>query len=115
MRETLSSILGASLTDLQWEQSQLPVSMGGVGLRSAVKHSSAAYLSSILASESLKDAIIKGHNIEFSLDCSIALLNQQTEDPDSRESLLCLPQKALSLKVDLAAQRAFQCAFRIWE
>ena len=45
--ETLIRILGSNIGEDQWLQAQLPVSMGGLGLRSAALHASAAFLSSV--------------------------------------------------------------------
>jgi hypothetical protein len=35
IRDTLNNILGSSINDQQWAQAQLPVAMGGLGLRGA--------------------------------------------------------------------------------
>ena len=35
VRKALEQILGAPLTDTQWDQASLPISQGGFGLRSA--------------------------------------------------------------------------------
>ena len=43
-RESLNRILGTPLTDLQWRQAVLPVSLGGLGSRAASDHATAAYL-----------------------------------------------------------------------
>ena len=57
-REAMNQILGLPLNDSQWQQAQLPVSMGGMGLRTAADHSLAAYTSSILSSQDLKERIL---------------------------------------------------------
>ena len=44
VRRSLERIIGASLTDEQWHQTTLQVSLGGLGLRSAVLHSPGAFL-----------------------------------------------------------------------
>ena len=53
-REALIRILGAPVSDRVWQQSKLPVSMGGLGLRAAEDHASAALLPlfSLLSCES---------------------------------------------------------------
>ena len=43
-RESLNRILGAPLSDLQWKQAILPVSLGGLGLRAVSDHAPAACL-----------------------------------------------------------------------
>ena len=45
-REALVRILGSLLTDQQWNQAKLPVSMGGLELRAAEDHSEGAYATS---------------------------------------------------------------------
>ncbi len=52
-RTALDRILGLPVTDLQWSQAVLPVSMGGLGLRRAEDHAAAAYATSYLASQPL--------------------------------------------------------------
>ena len=42
-REAFSRTLGRGLSDLQWQQVQLPTSMGGMGLTSALDHAPAAF------------------------------------------------------------------------
>ena len=54
MRDTLCQILSANLQDIDWEQAQLPVFMGRVGLRSTDKHAAAAYLALFKESEGKK-------------------------------------------------------------
>ena len=56
-REALSRILGTGLSDLQWHQAQLPVSMGGLGLRGASHHASCSYASSVLSTASQARAL----------------------------------------------------------
>ena len=57
-REALNCILGVPLGNTQWEQAQLPVSLGGLGLRSAEEHAPAAFAKSVLASKDLKERIL---------------------------------------------------------
>ena len=49
-REALVRILGSPVSDQQWQQAKLPVSMGGLGLTAAEDHAPAAYISSLLSS-----------------------------------------------------------------
>ena len=46
------------LPPLQWDQAYLPISMGGLGLRRAEKHGSAAYLASV--GDSAEDGEVAG-------------------------------------------------------
>ena len=57
-REACNRILGAPVNDTQWMQAMLPVSMGGLGLKSAADHSTAAYITSVLSSQDLKQQIL---------------------------------------------------------
>ena len=62
IRDTLTHILGSGLSDTQWGQTQLPVAMGGLGLRSAAEHSAGAYISSVLSAETLKEGLLTHRN-----------------------------------------------------
>eukprot|EP00959_Pyramimonas_sp_CCMP1952_P181624 3797265-Pyramimonas_sp.AAC.1 len=53
VRSCMEQLACASLTDDSWAQGQLKLSKGGPGLRSAEKHSPAAYLSSRAESSEL--------------------------------------------------------------
>ena len=50
--EALSSILGTPVSEVMWLQAKLPVSLVGLGVRAAEDHSSAAYCTSFLSSQS---------------------------------------------------------------
>ena len=52
-REALSSIVGHPITDLQWRQANLPLSMGGLGLQAALDMAPIAFSTSSLSSQSL--------------------------------------------------------------
>ena len=56
VREALIRILGCPLRDNSWNQAKLPVSMAGLGLRSAIDHSSAAFATSYLSSNNSPDS-----------------------------------------------------------
>ena len=53
VKAALEAILGVPLPQLQWDQASLPVALGGLGLRKAENHASAAYLGSRGASATL--------------------------------------------------------------
>ena len=78
VRDTLTNILGSTVDDLAWAQSQLPVAMGGLGLRSAEEHSASAYISSVLSIEALKEGLLPHRNISINLAPSILFLNTKT-------------------------------------
>ena len=46
MRDALSCIMAGAVTEEVWCQAKLPLTMGGLGLRSAVDHAPTAYVSS---------------------------------------------------------------------
>ena len=46
-RNALSSLLGSPIDDSTWAQASLPISLGGLGLRSAASHAPIAYASSL--------------------------------------------------------------------
>ena len=58
IRESLIRIIGVPVNDTQWLQAQLPVSKGGLGLRAAWDHAPAAYSTSVLSSQELKERIL---------------------------------------------------------
>ena len=53
VRKSLSTILGAAISDPQWTQASLPVSKWGFGLPSAETHRSGAYLASLFSAQPL--------------------------------------------------------------
>lgn len=69
----LEEILGCSLTPSAWRQASLPVSLGGLGLRSASSHASAAFLSSIIGSEQIVDEILGNFPFRNSVDAPLAI------------------------------------------
>ena len=61
VRHTTEGIIGTSLSDSQWKQASLPVSMGGLGLRSAMAHAPGAYLVSVSGSDQIIKEITGKH------------------------------------------------------
>ena len=57
-RGTLCHILGSTISDQQWWQATLPVSAGGLGIRAAEDHCQAAYITSLLGAQDLKQTIL---------------------------------------------------------
>ena len=64
-RESLYRILGSNMDDNAWLQAQLPVYIGGLGLRSAVSHSSASYIASAFESESLSGKLLQDEEVKL--------------------------------------------------
>ena len=85
-RSAPSTLLGAPINDRTWRQSSLPISLGGLGLRSAAQHASSAYFCSLSLSAPLSRLIIS----------SISM-------PDASLVETGLSQKELSWQVDYAS------------
>ena len=99
IRTTFEQIIGVPLTDKAWAQATLPMSRSGFGLRSILRHGSAAYLASTWASKLLLDKL------------NPTLYQQLSEHiKDARETFQflsnstmpesCVTQKTLSKKLD---------------
>ena len=104
IRDTLTHILGSTVDNIQWAQSQLPVAMGGLGLRSAEEHSAGAYISSVLSTESLKEGLLPHRNISISLVPSILYLNTKVQEELSEDDLFGMNQRSISVQIDLQLQ-----------
>ena len=75
VREALEDITGGSLSDWAWLKTNLPCSLGGLNLRSAILHAPAAYISSIMNSLDLVSQIL-GYtpNLPLALPSAISSL-----------------------------------------
>ena len=110
VREALIRILGCPLEDLAWEQAKLPVSMAGLGLRSATDHSAAAYATSFLASQPLVQKLLRtdadADQVPSLLDpgvlATLAARMGEEEEEVTQDSLAGQRQKFVSTKIDLA-------------
>lgn len=80
LREALENLLGSPVSEWSWLKSSLPCSMGGLNLRSAYKHSSAAYLSSSLQCINLVRAITGSSPDSYSphVNVAFASLNESS-------------------------------------
>ena len=80
IREAVEDITGGPLFDWSWSKTNLPCSMGGLNLRSAVLHAPAAYISSIVESFGLVSQILR-HNPDppRSLPSAISSLASSTK------------------------------------
>jgi len=58
LRNGLSTILNVNLSDTQWLQASLPVSNGGLGIRSARMLAPSAFLASAAFTRSLQQSIL---------------------------------------------------------
>ena len=99
MRDILRDIIARPLTDMQWEQAKLPVGMGGLGIRSAQDHCSAAFIASVLASVPLVQESVSADLMNIAP--SVIHLRSVTGEEVTEEGLQGLRQKDLSYKVDV--------------
>ena len=102
-REGISRIIGVPLSDAQWLQANLPVSMGGLGLRTAEDHAPAAFASSYLSSQPLLRSLLKVPDDDPTGPLSPAILDLLTElrwKETTMESLAGLTQNELSYDTD---------------
>ena len=111
IRDTLTNILGSSVTDQQWAQGQLPVSMGGLGLRSAEEHLADTYISSVLSSESLREGLLPHRKIDINLSSATLLLNTKVQEELTQEEMFSMSQKAISVKINLKLQSVLDHSF----
>ena len=103
-REALTRILGSPVDGLQWAQAQLPVSMGGLGLRAAEDHAPAAFATSLLSSQSIRQDLLHTTEEDSSITIPpalLALLTTKKGEEATTESLQGVSQKAASLEIDL--------------
>ena len=108
-REGLGRILGGPTSTLGWEQAKLPVGMGGLGLRSAVDHSEAAYACSLTSSKPLIRELLRLTDDDL-LSLPQDLLSRVSkkmgeENEASDELIVGLGQKRVSSKIDLENKR----------
>jgi hypothetical protein len=106
LRDGLTKILGNPVTDKAWRQSQLPVTMGGLGLRTAIPHASGALVSSVVGCATLAQQFTR-------CDVDLQDLTPQTRDlaermasPVPDDQLIDMTQRAISLEVDLKLRAA---------
>ena len=106
VREALEDITGGPLSDWAWLKANLPCSLGGLNLRSAVLHAPAAYISSIMNSLDLVSQIL-GYtpNLPQALPSAISSLARSARMTSwcSLEDIdVPLQQKTLSRLIDEA-------------
>ena len=107
-REGLSRILGVPLTDLQWRQAKLPISMSGVGLQGAEDMAAVAFATSYISSHSLIKDLLYPNDEDIEASLPQPLLDQLSEklgEETSVESLFGITQKMATLKVNQLHQR----------
>ena len=104
MRESLERVFRAPLLDEEWSQAKLPVSLGGLGLRSAIAHAPGAYLVSLGESVSIREDI-RGKKEPVNGDKAVQLLSAQTGEEVDIKTVMVSTQKAFSYAVDLRSSQ----------
>ena len=93
VRHTLEGIIGSPLTDSQWTQASLPVSMGGLGLRCAEVHAPGAYLMSVTSSDQIIRDItgpreeVVSPSLSIHVPEALRLFNSRVEEPLSVQDI----------------------------
>ena len=101
IRRAMEEVVGAPLDDAAYIQASLPINMGGMGLRRAVDHCSAAYVSSYCASSSIICDIRKTSKVlSDHLDTSIDNINQLANLNLTYEEIAPMDQKTISFHID---------------
>ena len=109
-RESLCRTLGSSINDVEWCQATLPVSSGGLGMRSAEDHCHAAYISSLLGSQDLKLQILRRSSEESPPIVTAHMLQRLTEKTGEEENIAVLQgatQRQISLRIDQHKHQTF--------
>ena len=100
---TLGLLIGQSLGESARQQASLSVKLGGVGLRSAESHCSAAFISSVIHSQPIIDSLLTLPLPPRPLDSSFPLLQAVTGNPTFTSADLLPPeftQNSLSKLID---------------
>ena len=105
-REALSRILGGPVSDTGWQQSKLPVCMGGLGLQGALDHAEAAFATSFTSAPPLCNRLLKVEDEEprhlpLELLTSITQKMGEEEGVISSEYFCGVNQRFVSSKIDL--------------
>eukprot|EP00731_Ephydatia_muelleri_P002044 Em0001g2044a len=97
VRQCFSDCLSIDLPNTAWQQAQLCLSRGGLGLRSLSQHSAAAYVASSAVSGSATNT---SHHLHQSIDCFNSLVSPA--DVTSTDELLTSlkNQKELSSRIE---------------
>ena len=113
VRQSLEALLGSSLTNTQWTQATLPVSQGGMGLRSAADHAPGAYLVSVLSSAKIIHEVTGVEVVEGGMEdggpvrlpgghiaAALPLLNHMVPEPHTVQTITDSSQKVISHTID---------------
>ena len=101
LRDMLIDNLGTPASDLAWHQAQLGVHCGGLGLCSAEAHCTSAYVSSVLAPESLLSSMDTRGVMITSLDTALYHLGSRLDRIITQQELQGVPQKVVFKEIDV--------------
>ena len=102
-RDAVSSILGSPLLAHQWDQANLPVGMGGLGVMAAADHGAVAYATSYLSSFPLISTLLRlDPQVTPAFPAALlATISAKMGEDATVESLYGQSQKAASLAINL--------------
>ena len=105
----MQRILGSPVTDQAWTQSQLPVSMSGLGLRIAQEHACSAYLGSIHVTVDVVREALRMLELQVDIPAVLAHYSEMagSQEPLAREEVLGQRQKLMSYRVDSVKRESF--------
>ena len=113
MQKSLTSITNCEVSGHSVQQSRLPISLGGLGIPSALELSSAAFLSSLFQSVTLQKSMIRDDVVNVPRSCSAVLMDSFNQHfpndvPISATSLVDAPhsQKLLSDRINTHINQA---------
>ena len=101
MREQLERICGSPFSEAVWNQANLPISMGGIGLRSATQHRGACFVGSVSQTLPLATCISPSYSNPF-------FAGEMSELGVNSDSHTNLCQKSLSFLVNSASSVALR-------
>ena len=108
---SVSEIVGAPLSDWSWLKSTLPVSLGGLGIRLASTHASAAYISSSIQSTNLVVGILNRSPPLYShINSALSHLDSVANQPNwssTEEIDVPIRQRHLCRAIDQARFNSF--------
>ena len=75
-RKALCAIINVDFTDSQWAQASLPVSLGGLGVRSVSTLAPSAFLASAAGTRTLQDRLLSNIAYSDSVDAEVNRIEQ---------------------------------------
>lgn len=94
LRTSLTTIANCSLSDIAWTQATLPVSKGGLGIRSVAALAPSAYLASAAATRDLQLRLLPSDLIDGELDRALTIWSSRLSQPNPPVLLNAMRQAA---------------------